>query len=101
MAFQKGQINNPAGRPVIPEELKKRLKDGYSDVVDFWFETLNGTDDEGKPYKWDYRNKAAENIAHYAYGKPKEIIDLDISGHVDGMTIEIVKKIESDSPSLP
>jgi len=91
MAFQKGQVNNPHGRPVIPEELKGKLKDGFTEVIQFWFDTLRNPEE-----KWDYRNKSAENIANYGYGKPREAIDLDVSGKVDMMTIEIVRKIEQD-----
>ena len=92
-SFQKGQINNPHGRPVIPEELKTKLKEGFTEAVQFWFDTLR--DPEAK---WDYRNKSAENIANYGYGKPREAIDLEVSGKVDMMTIEIVRRI-NDSPS--
>ena len=87
--FQKGQVNNPHGRPVIPEELKAKLKDGFTEVIQFWFDTLRNNTE-----RWDYRNKAAENIANYGYGKPREAIDLDVSGKIDGITIEIVKKID-------
>jgi hypothetical protein len=89
--FQKGQVNNPHGRPVIPEELKAKLKDGFTEVIQFWFDTLRNDTE-----RWDYRNKAAENIANYGYGKPKESVDLDVSGKIDGITIEIVKKIDAD-----
>ena len=89
MKFQPGQTGNPGGRPSIPDDLKKTLKEGYKETVDFWLETLRNVE-----AKWEHRNKAGENIANYAYGRPKEIIDLDISGKVDGMTIEIVRKLD-------
>lgn len=90
-SFQKGQTGNPHGRPVIPEELKTKLKDGFTEAVQFWFDTLRD-----KNAKFEYRNKSAENISNYGYGKPREAIDLDVSGKVDMMTIEIVRKIEQD-----
>jgi hypothetical protein len=96
MAFQKGQVNNPHGRPVIPEELKTKLKDGFTEVIQFWFDTLRNDTE-----RWDYRNKAAENIANYGYGKPKESVDLDVSGKIEGITIEIVDKInDTDDTSI-
>jgi hypothetical protein len=88
--FPKGASGNPGGRPSIPDELKAKLKDGYAEAVDFWINTLR--DDE---MNWDYRNKAATNIAAYAYGKPKEIIDMDISGKLEGITVAIVDKSSS------
>ena len=81
--FPKGTSGNPGGRPSIPDELKAKLRDGYAEAVDFWISTLK--DDS---VNWDYRNKAATNIAAYAYGKPKEIIDMDISGSIN--KIEVV-----------
>lgn len=87
--WQKGQSGNPSGRPQIPDELKAKLKDGFEEVVSFWFETLRNEE-----VKWDYRNRAAENIANYGIGKPREAIDMDISGKLEGFTIEITKKID-------
>jgi hypothetical protein len=96
MPFVKGQSGNLSGRPTIPEELKTKLKDGFTEVIQFWFDTLRNDTE-----RWDYRNKAAENIANYGYGKPKESVDLDVSGRIEGITIEIVKKIDADEdPSL-
>ena len=95
-SFVKGQSGNPHGRPVIPEELKSKLKDGFTEVIQFWFDTLRNNTE-----RWDYRNKAAENIANYGYGKPKETVDLDVSGRIDGITIEIVDKIsDTDDTSI-
>ncbi len=45
--FQKGQVNNPSGRPVIPEELKTKLKEGFTECIQFWFDTLR--DPDAKP----------------------------------------------------
>jgi hypothetical protein len=89
--FQKGVSGNPGGRPTIPEELKTKLRAGFEDAVAFWFNTLADED-----ANWDYRNRAAVNIANYAYGKPKEIIDVEHSGRIEGFTINIVKKTGDD-----
>lgn len=85
MKFQPGNNNNPHGRPTIPDELKTKLKDGFTEVIQFWFDTLRDT-----RAKWDYRNKAGENIANYGYGKPKETIDMDISGRVEEITLNVI-----------
>jgi hypothetical protein len=85
--FQKGQVNNPHGRPVIPEELKAKLKDGFTEVIQFWFDTLRNDTE-----RWDYRNKAAENIANYGYGKPRESIDIDHSGSIDSIKVIFTDK---------
>lgn len=86
--FVKGQSGNPSGRPTIPEELKNKLKGEYGGVIDFWIRSY-----KDESLRWDYRDKAATNIANYAYGKPKEIIDVDLQGRVENVTIEIVKKL--------
>ena len=85
MQFQPG--NKGGGRPAIPDDLKAKLKDGFEEVIEFWFTTLR---DESAPHA--YRDKAAEKIAAYAYGKPKEIIDMDISGKLEGITVAIVDR---------
>jgi hypothetical protein len=85
--FPKGTSGNPGGRPSIPDELKAKLKDGYAEAVDFWITTLR---DESA--NWDYRNKAATNIAAYAYGKPKEIIDMDVSGKIQNIEVIFSEK---------
>jgi hypothetical protein len=87
--FQKGVSGNPGGRPALPEELKVKLKEGAESAVKFWITTLA---DESA--SWLHRNKSAENIVAYAYGKPKELVDLDVSGKVEGFTINIVKKLD-------
>jgi hypothetical protein len=93
--FQKGQVNNPHGRPVIPEELKAKLKDGFTEVIQFWFDTLRNDTE-----RWDYRNKAAENIANYGYGKPRESIDIDHSGGITGLTIKIIEPDDADTEDI-
>jgi len=90
--FQKGQVNNPAGRPVIPEQLKTTLREGFTECIQFWFDTLRNPE-----AKWEYRNKSAENISNYGYGKPRESIDVDMTGKVEGLTIEIVKRLDDES----
>jgi hypothetical protein len=87
MKFQPG--NKGGGRPTMPDELKKKIRDAVPGVVDFWIDTYANVDES-----FTNRNKAAENLMAYGYGKAKEIIDLDISGKVDGMVIEIVRKLD-------
>jgi hypothetical protein len=87
--FQKGQVNNPHGRPVIPEELKAKLKDGFTEVIQFWFDTLRNDTE-----RWDYRNKAAENIANYGYGKPKESVEVEHISEAVESHEETLRKID-------
>jgi hypothetical protein len=96
MPFKPGQSGNPSGRARMPEELKIKFRDEIPSVVDFWIETYRNTSES-----FANRNKAAENLIYYGYGKPRESVDLDVSGKIDGITIEIVKKIDADNdPSL-
>jgi hypothetical protein len=84
-----GETGNPKGRPSMPDELKAKIRNAVPGVIDFWIATYANVEES-----FANRNKAAENLVAYGYGKAKEIIDLDISGKVDGMTIEIVKKLD-------
>jgi hypothetical protein len=86
--FVKGQSGNSGGRPVIPEQLKTTLREGFTECIQFWFDTLRNPE-----AKWEYRNKSAENISNYGYGKPRESIDVDMTGKVEGLVIEIVDKL--------
>jgi len=92
--WEKGKSGNPGGRPPIPDELKTKLRAGAADSFDFWIKTLSELDEEGKPAKWEHRNKAAENIVAYAYGKPKELIDMEHSGKIEGFTITVARKLD-------
>lgn len=76
--FVKGQSGNVSGRPSIPEHLKTTLKEGFEESVTFWFETLRNPE-----AKWEWRDKSAQMIANYAYGKPKELIDIDMNANVN------------------
>ena len=87
--FVKGQSGNPAGKAVIPDELKARLKDGFEEAVEFWFRTMR---DENA--QMQYRDKAAEKIASYAYGKPKEIMEIEHTGEVVESHEETLRKID-------
>jgi len=87
--FVKGQSGNPGGRKAMPEELKKTILDSVPGVVQFWIDTY-----QDRHAKWEHRNKAAENLVAYGYGKAKEMIDMEHSGKIDGFVINIVKKTD-------
>lgn len=87
--FQKGQSGNPSGRPALPKELKERLSSETPHVLDFWIDSYRNPE-----LKWDFRNKAAENIVAYAYGKPKELVDMDITSRSDVTVMAHEEKIE-------
>lgn len=90
--FEKGKSGNPGGRPAMPKELKEKLSAEAPGVLDFWIASYQ---DSG--LKWDFRNKAAENIVAYAYGKPKELIGFDPEDGIEGIRIQIVKPDDSRS----
>ena len=92
--FQKGQSGNPSGRPALPKELKERLSSETPHVLDFWINSYKNPE-----LKWDFRNKAAEHIVAYAYGKPKEIIGFDQDEGISGIKIEIVHGSEVSDPA--
>lgn len=77
------------GRPSLPEELKTKLRAECPGVLDFWIDMYRNEEES-----FANRNKAAENIWNYAYGKPKELIDIDMNGRLEGLTVEIVKKLD-------
>jgi hypothetical protein len=86
--FEKGnKFGN--GRPSIPDELKTKLKDGLGECVDFWFNTLR---DPEQP--WSYRDKSAEKIAAYGYGKPKEMIEIEHIGEPVESYEETLRQID-------
>lgn len=89
MPFKPGQSGNPAGRAAIPQKLKDKLRAECPGVLDFWIDMYRNEEES-----FANRNKAAENIWNYAYGKPKELIDIDMNGRLEGLTVEIVKKID-------
>ena len=92
MPFKPGQSGNPGGRPTMPDELKVKIRSEIPGVVDFWIDTYKNPNES-----FINRNKAAENLVAYGYGKAKEIIDMDINGKIDGMVVEIVRKIDNES----
>lgn len=87
--FKPGQSGNPGGRPAMPKELKEKLSAEAPGVLEFWIRSY-----QDESLNWHHRNKAAENLVAYAYGKPKELIDMDVSGRVEGIKVEIVRKID-------
>lgn len=83
--FEKGKSGNPGGRPSLPAELKAQLTGECAGVIKFWIDTYKDTS-----IRMDYRDRAACNIMHYAYGKPKESVDIDHSGKIEGIQITII-----------
>ena len=78
--FEPGQSGNPGGRPKVAKEFKEKCRDFMSD--EGW-EKLKSIAINGKK-KDQFR--ALELIAAYAYGKPKQGVEL--SGE-DGGNINI------------
>lgn len=85
MRFQPGQSGNPGGRPSMPDELKVKIRSEIPRVVDFWIATY-----QNESENFQNRNKAAENLVAYGYGKPKESVDIDLSADIttNPMTFE-------------
>ncbi len=85
--FAKGQSGNPSGRPKMPDELRRKLRDGAAEAVDLWREIIA---DEGAA-KRD-RIKAGELCCAYAYGKPVQAVELgDGDGNPLGPVLVNVK----------
>ncbi|MGE5821021.1 MAG: hypothetical protein ACM31M_00355, partial [Nitrososphaerota archaeon] len=63
--------------PAMSQELKARILEQAPAVIEFWITTM-----KDKKARWDFRNKAAENLIAYGYGKPKETVDLNAVGEI-------------------
>jgi hypothetical protein len=87
MPWKPGQSGNPSGRPKIPEATKKLLEEGGPEAFAFWLDSLRNPETT-----WPQKDKAAERLASYWIGKPREMIDLDVEGRIDGFTVNIVKR---------
>jgi hypothetical protein len=85
MPFVKGQSGNPGGRLSLPDELKADLRKEGRKVFDFWVKSY-----QDDTLRWDYRDRAGRNIVEYAYGKPRESVDVDHSGKIEGIQITII-----------
>lgn len=70
--WKKGISGNPGGRRAIPPELRQSLREGGAAAVSFWRKILADATE-----KTSDRNRAAENLMSYAYGKPIQPVDLD------------------------
>jgi hypothetical protein len=81
--FQPGKSGNPSGRPVVPEDLKKRARDLCPKVIDTWEKIMT----EGE--RDSDRIKASENIYFLAYGKFAQPVDADINAQVSVVSIGI------------
>lgn len=86
--FKKGQSGNPGGRPKVAQEFKERCREfmeesGWQLMVDM---ANRGYGDDAR-----FALKAA---MEYAYGKPKEIKDINLTGGVTIMLPERKKATE-------
>jgi len=79
-----GQTNNPNGRPQIPEELKKRLKELTPKAIEVMAEIMLDTEQRGSD-----RLKAAELIADRAYGKPVQQVDAEVDATIGIISIGV------------
>lgn len=88
--FQPGQSGNPGGRPKVAQEFKERCREFMAG--DGWDKLKVITDDRKHR---DYF-RALELIMGYAYGKPKQ--GLELTGEDSGSIQIIVKPADKRSP---
>lgn len=82
--FVKGQSGNPSGRPKMPEDLKKSLKEGAAEAVKIWRDIQN----DETASKRD-RLKAGELLMAYGYGKAVQPVEVD--GDVTSRVVDTSK----------
>ncbi len=71
--FKKGQSGNPSGRPAVAREFRERCREFMeSDGWDELIAIARGKDKD--------KRAALELIAAYAYGKPRQGLDVEHSG---------------------
>lgn len=71
--FVKGQSGNPSGRPKEDNLLKKLAKEKTPQALKALIELLENADDSVKL-------GAVKTIFEYGFGKPKQEVDMEISG---------------------
>src|SRR5947199_125980 len=76
MVFQPGQSGNPSGRPVLPEEIRVRLRDLTPAAIDALEGALSARDDR-------VRIAAASTLLDRAWGKPAQQSDVNLSTSVE------------------
>jgi hypothetical protein len=89
MPFKPGQSGNPGGRAHMPEELKIKLRNEIPKVIDFWIKAYTDTSEN-----FSNRNKAAENLIYYGYGKPKESVEVEHISEAVESHEETLRKID-------
>lgn len=70
--FIKGKSGNPNGRPKVPEDIKKMLKEATPDAARLLIKTVNN-ENAGMNFRID----AAKEILNRVYGKATQPIDGD------------------------
>ena len=88
--WQPGQSGNPSGRPKVAQEFRERCREFMAE--DGWDKLKVITDDRKHR---DYF-RALELIMGYAYGKPKQ--GLELTGEDSGSIQIIVKPADKRSP---
>jgi hypothetical protein len=70
--FAKGQSGNPGGRPAVAREFRKRCREFMEQEGGGWDELISLAKDR----KAKEQRYALELIAAYAYGRPKQGVEL-------------------------
>lgn len=86
--IQPGEVRNPmgAGANVMSRELKRAFREKTLDALNTLYEVMMNK--HARPFD---RVRAAESILDRAWGRPKESVDIDISGGTAIVFADILK----------